>query len=181
MRGHGAAGLRRAGLVFACLFSVLAWFFIAGEAMSDPGGLKGAVLVVSWSAPLAALGALAWYRPARGTTVLGDLTLALVVASVWFAADPQGWRSFENGHGPVRAIGLFVLMLPLALLGWRRPHVAGWMLLLVGLLPMILASTARSAGVSSMTAIAVPATIDGILYLLSASPGAAPRRHPRLG
>ena len=178
MRGLGSTGLRLAGLVFASLFGAVASLFIAGEAMSDPGGLAGAALVASWSVPLAALGALAWYRPARATIVLGGLTLAVVVGSVWFAASTQSWRSLENGIGPVRAIGLFVVMMPLALLGWRRPHVAGWMLLTVGLIPMVAASTGRSAGVGSLTAVAVPAMIDGILYLLSAPPGTATLRRP---
>lgn len=179
--GRGSPALRRAGLVFACLFGALACVFTAGEAMSDPGGLRGLALVASWSIPLAALGAHAWYRPARATTVLAALTVAVVVGSVWLAADPQGGRSFEEGIGPVRAIGLLVLLPPLALLGWRRPGVAGWMLLIAGLAPMILASDGRPAGGGPMTAVAVPVVLDGILYLLSAWPEKGTRRHPRLG
>jgi len=157
-------------LGFACLFGLFAWFFIAGEAMSDPGGLRGAGLVALWTVPWAALAVFAWFRPERATVVLAFLTAAVVVLAVWFALDPGGWRSFENGHGPVRAIGVFVLMLPLALLAWRRPRIAGWMLLIVGLVPVLAASVAGGAGragLSSTLAVGAPAAIDGILYLLS--------------
>jgi hypothetical protein len=164
---RGPKTLRRVALVLACLFSLLAWFFIAGETMSDPGGLRGAGLVALWTAPLAGLAVIAWYRPARATEVLGLFTAALVGLAAWFTIDTGGWRSFENGHGPVRAIGVFVLLLPLALLGWRRPRVAGWMLLIVGLVPGLAAFATERAGMPSIVAVAIPATIVGILYLLS--------------
>ena len=67
--------------------------------------------------------------------MLAGLTAATIVVSVWFAVDPGSWRSFEDDHGPVRAIAAFVLVLPLALLGRRRPRLAGWCLLAVGLMP----------------------------------------------
>ncbi|MGC9974227.1 MAG: hypothetical protein ABSC36_02395 [Gaiellaceae bacterium] len=135
--------------------------------MSDPGGLRGAGLVALWTVPWAVLAVFAWFRSERATAVLEFLTAAVVVLAVWFALDPGGWRSFENAHGPVRAIGVFALMLPLALLGWRRPRVAGWMLLIVGLVPVLAASVSRGAGHASMMAVGAPAAIDGILYLLS--------------
>lgn len=64
--------LRWAGLGFALVFGLFAWFFIAGEAMSGPGGWRGAGLVALWTVPLAGLAVLAWYRPAQATTVLGS-------------------------------------------------------------------------------------------------------------
>lgn len=96
---------------------------------------------------------------------------------MWFAVDPGAWRSFEDAHGPVRAIGVFVLMLPLALLGWRRPRLAGWMLLTVGLVPALAVSTTGLEGFHSTMAVGVPAMIDGVLYLLSSvSTGHTARR-----
>ena len=164
---RGSKGLRRVGLGFACLFGCFAWLFIAGEAMSDPGGLVGVRLVALWTVPLGGLVVFAWYRPGPATAVLEFLTAAVVVLAVWFALDPGGWRSFENGHGPVRAIGVFVLMLPLALLGWRRPRIAGWMLVIVGLVPVLAVSVAGGGGINSTMAVGTPAAIDGIIYLLS--------------
>ena len=160
-----------AALAFACVFGFLAWFFIAGEAMSDPGGLRGVGLVALWSLPLAALAVFAWQRPAQATTLLQILTAVVVVVGVWYASDSEAWRSFEDDHGPVRAIGVFVLMLPMALVGWRRPRVAGLMLLIVGLVPAVAASVTGRAGFNTTLVIGVPCMIDGILYLLSTVAG----------
>jgi hypothetical protein len=32
--------------------------------------------------------------------------------SIWFAVNPQAWRSFEDRHGPIRAVITFVLAAP---------------------------------------------------------------------
>ena len=173
----GAAGsrlLRSLALGFACLVTVMGSAFIAGEAMDDPGGLEGVGLVLLWAVPLAGLALLAWKRPERAVIVLEVLTGLVIFVAAAFAVAPSSWRSLENGHGPVRAIGIFVLMLPVALLGWRRPRLAGWMLLIIGLGSMI--ASATSHGSASIGAIALPASIDGAVFLL-ASVRAGPSRH----
>lgn len=162
----GAA--KRAGLVFACVFSAFAWFFIAGEAMSDPGGWTGAGLVALWTVPLVGLAALSWFRPARAVTLLAVLVGVVALAAVWSAIAPGSWHSFENAHGPVRAIASFVLLLPLALLAWRRPRLGGALLLAVGAVPIVTAFTVHPrVGLTSTAGIAIPAALDGILFLLS--------------
>jgi hypothetical protein len=157
--------LRSLALGFACLVTAMGSAFIAGYAMDDPGGLEGVGLVLLWAVPLGVLALLAWQRPERAVVVLEVLTAAVIAVAVSFAVAPSNWRSFENGHGPVRAIGVFVLMLPVAILGWHRPRLAGWMLLIIGVVPMVLSTTPQGSG--SMRAIAVPAAIDGAIFLLA--------------
>lgn len=176
-------GLRRAALVLACAFTALGGTFIAAEAVSDPGGATGVALIALWAVPLAGLALLAWHRPERAAVVLAGLTAAAVAASVWFAVDPGSWRAFEDDHGPLRAIGAFVLVLPLALLGRRRPRLAGWCLLGVGLVPTLVAVAGRPQGSGSMRAVALPALVIGILHLMDAAaagPAVTPpgRRRP---
>ena len=170
----GSRLVRSLALGFACLVTVMGSAFIAGEAMDDPGGLEGVGLVLLWAVPLAGLALLAWRRPERAVIVLEVLTAAVIAVAVAFAVAPSSWWSFENGHGPVRAIGVFALMLPIAVLGWRRPRPAGWMLLTIGVVPMVVSATPQGSG--SMRAVALPAAIDGAIFLL-ASVRARPSQH----
>jgi hypothetical protein len=169
--GGGAVhALRWTGLLFGCGYGAVAWLFATGETLADPGGAAGVGLAALWTVPLAALALLAWTRPGRAAMLLAFLTGAVVVVGAWYALAPESWRSLENGHGPVRAIALLVLLVPLALLGWRRPGPAGLMLLVIGVAPLLAASTAPGAGGrSSLLAVALPAAIDGLLYLLAAA------------
>ena len=63
-----------------------------------------------------------------------------------------------------------MLLLPLALLGWRRPLLGGAMLLAVGLAPVLVVFAAVRSGGPSTVAIGIPATFDGVLFLLAALP-----------
>jgi hypothetical protein len=168
--GRASRALRWTGLLFGCGYGAMAWLFAAGETATDPGGSAAVGLVALWTVPLAALALLAWYRPGRAARLLAFLTGAVVVVGAWFALAPGSWRSFEHGHGPLRALALLVLLVPLALLGWRSPAPAGLMLLVIGIAPLLAASAASGAGGrSSLLAVALPAALDGLLYLLAAA------------
>jgi len=171
-RGRRAPRLIAVGL--AGLFAVLGGAFIVGSVMDDPGGLVAIGLIALWLVPMAGLCALAWRAPALAARVLSCLAALVVAGAIWFALDPHAWRTFENGHGPVRTIGVFALMLPLALLGWRRPEIAGTLLLVVGVVPVVVAAVTERGGMPSTMAVAVPATLDGLLFLLAATRPAIP-------
>ena len=174
--------LRRVG--FGISVTCLGFFavFLAGETMADPGGWLGVALVLSWAAPLTAGVLLAWYRPAVAGPVFAALTGAIVVLNVWFAADPAGWRSLENRHGPVRAVAIFVLAAGLAVHGVQRTQTAGVLLLVLGF-TAIAASSVRAGGFSSLVAAASVPTITGGLYLASSvlqhHGRTTPRQHAR--
>ncbi len=163
-----AAVLRRAGFGLMALFTFLFALFLIGETFTDPGGWKAAGLVAAWAVPLAGLAALAWLRPGGAVYVFTLLTAAVTGVSVWFALDPQGWRSFENQHGPIRAIITFVLVTAIAVLGRKRTAAAGVLLLAAGIIPVAVSSLGSFQGFASLSVVSVVPVITGVLYLVSA-------------
>jgi hypothetical protein len=169
-RGMTAAVLaRRTALAFAAICTLLIGLFIAGETFADPGGWLAAGITALWLVPLAALSLLAWYRPRWAVAALVILLAGVTGLAIWFAADPAGWRAFEDSHGPVRAVVSFILVLPSALAGWHRPAAGAALLLPLGLIPLAIATAAAGAfGASSLAAVSIPAVLGGLLYLLAA-------------
>lgn len=104
--------------------------------------------------------------------MLGVLTGAVVAGSIWFAVDPQGWRSVEDDVGPVRAIAAFVVVAALGVLGLSRAMAAGILLLVTGLAPVLLGLP--RGGLSSLAAVGVPAVLVGALYVASAVAASRP-------
>ena len=158
--------LRRTGFGVSVIWSALFALFLGGETMLDPGGWLGVALVLSWAAPLAFLMLFARRRTDRATQLFAGLAGTVVALDVWCVADPAGWRSFENGHGPLRAIAVFVVGSALAVHGLRRTASAGFLLLLIGAISIALSHT-RGGGFSSLMAAAIPPTITGLLYVAS--------------
>ena len=166
-RGRARA-LRRIVLGFMGVFVVGGAFFIAGETFADPGGWKGAGLVALWLVPAVALSLWAWFRPDPAGDALEVLVVLTVGLAVWYALDAGSWRSFENAHGPIRAVALFALAAPLTLLGYHRPKRGGILLLGASVLPVVLAGLASGGlGMTSLGAIAGPAFVAGVLDLVS--------------
>lgn len=173
--------LRRAGLAVMAVVGVMGAAFIIGETIGDPGGWAAAGYIAGWLLPMLALVVLAWRWPRSAVRVFAVLTALVVAMNVWLVARPDAWRSFEDDVGPVRAIAVFALVVPLGALGWRRPLPAGVMLLVVGLVPMLalvsldLASSPRVGG-AAVTVVSIPAVLTGLLFVGAA---VADRRRPR--
>ena len=100
--------LKRAGFGLMAFVTAVFALFVVGETVDDPGGWAAAGLIAPWLAP-AGLAALYWYRPSLAGRVLIGLTMMLVAVTVWATADSDSWRAFEDHHGPVRTIAVFVL------------------------------------------------------------------------
>lgn len=163
-----ASPLKWSGFGLMALSTVFFGTFVVGETLGDPGGWKAAGLVAAWLVPLAGLAALAWLRPAWSVPILVALTAGMVGLSIWFAASPQVWRSFENRNGPVRDIITFVLAAAIAVLGLKRTAVAGGLLLAVGVLPAAISSLGSLGGMTSLAVVSSVPVLTGLLYLLSA-------------
>ncbi|HZD00639.1 MAG TPA: hypothetical protein VFA46_10745 [Actinomycetes bacterium] len=161
--------LKRTG--FGVMAFVTAFFglFVAGDTFADPGGWTALGLVAAWAIPLAALAAVAWYRPDWAARLFAVLIAAVIGVSVWFAVDPQGWRAFEDRHGPIRAIISFVLAAAVALLGLKRTRIAGVLLLVLGVVPVVVSSLGSQLGFASLAVVSSAPFIAGILYLWSAA------------
>jgi hypothetical protein len=161
--------LRRAGFSLMALFAVFFGLFLVGDTFTDPGGWKALGLVSLWAVPLAAVGAVAWYKPDLAIRLFAVLIAAVIGVSIWFALDPQGWRAFEDRNGPIRGIVVFALSAAIALLGLKRTAVAGAMLLILGVAPTVISGMGNHLGFVSMAVVGLPAFIAGVLYLLSAA------------
>jgi hypothetical protein len=160
--------LRRAGFGLMALSTFFFGAFIIGDTFADPGGWKAAGLVAAWAVPLAGLAALSWFRPRWAVSVLAVLSAAMIGVSVWFALNPQAWRSFEDRHGPIRAIATFLLVAALAVLGLKRTAVAGVLLLAIGVIPVAVSSLGSFLGFASLSVVSAAPVIAGVLYLVSA-------------
>ncbi len=173
--------LRRVGFGLMALSTVLFGAFVVGETFADPGGWKAAGLVAAWAVPLAVLAAISWFRPRWAVYVLAVFSAAVIGVSVWFAVNPQAWRSFEDRNGPIRAVLTFVLVAVIAVLGLRRTAVAGVLLLAVGVVPVVVSSLGSSLGFASLSVVSAPPVITGVLYLVSAQMAERPAPPARSG
>ncbi|HEX9229415.1 MAG TPA: hypothetical protein VF885_22685 [Arthrobacter sp.] len=163
-----AAALQRTGAAVMAVFTVLAAIFIAGYALQDPGGNAGLLMTVAWVVPMLVLAVAAWFWPAPTAPLLLALASAFIAACVWLAFDPAALREFISENGPVIAVSVVALAFPAAVLGLQRAALAGWLLVGLGVLPLLITVIGRSGGVSSLAAASVVPLIAGISYLVSA-------------
>jgi hypothetical protein len=176
---------KRARIVKRTGFGVMAFItaffglFIVGETFTDPGGWKALGLVAAWAIPLAALAAVAWYRPGWAIRLFTVLIGVVIGVSVWCALNPEGWQGFEDRHGPIRTIISFVLAAAVAVLGLQRTAVAGMLLLVLGVVPVVGSILASQLGFASLAVVSSAPLIAGVLYVWSAA--VAGRLPPRGG
>jgi hypothetical protein len=163
-----ATALQRAGAAVMAVFTVLAGVFIAGYALQDPGGNTGLLITAAWVLPMLILAVAAWFWPAPTAPLLLALTASFIAACVWLAFDPAALREFISENGPVIAVSVVALSFPAAVLGLKRAALAGWMLVALGALPLLITVIGRSGPVASLAAASVVPLIAGIAYLVSA-------------
>lgn len=163
-----AAALQRTGAAVMAVFTVLAAIFIAGYALQDPGGNAGLLMTLAWVVPMLVLAVAAWFWPAPTAPLLLALASAFIAACVWLAFDPAALREFISENGPVIAVSVVALAFPAAVLGLQRAALAGWLLVGLGVLPLLITVIGRSGGASSLAAASVVPLIAGISYLVSA-------------
>ena len=163
-----AAALQRTGAAVMAVFTVLAGVFIGGYALQDPGGNTGLLITAAWVLPMLILAVAAWFWPAPTAPLLLALTASFIAACVWLAFDPAALRAFISENGPVIAVSVVALSFPAAVLGLKRTALAGWMLVALGALPLLITVIGRSGPIASLAAASVVPLIAGISYLVSA-------------
>ena len=176
-----ATALTRTGAAVMAVFTVLAGIFIGGDAMQDPGGTAGTLITLAWVVPMLILAAAAWLWPAVTSPLLLALSSAFIAACIWLAFDPAALRSFLSDNGSVIAVSVVALAFPAAVLGLKRTALAGWLLVALGVLPLLITLIARSGPLASLTAASVVPLIAGISYLAAVrmTHGSATSEHPR--
>jgi len=162
-----ATALQRAGAAVMAVFTVLGGAFIAANALQDPGGNTGLLITATWVVPMLILAVSAWFWPAPTAPLLLALTASFIAACVWLAFDPTALRAFISENGPVIAVSVVALSFPAAVLGLKRTALAGWMLVALGALPLLITFIGRSGPVASLAAASVVPLIAGIAYLVS--------------
>lgn len=161
--------LKRIALGLTVFFGFFVGAFVVGETFADPGGWSAVGLVALWLIPLLVAMGLAWWLPTVAEWVLGVAVALTISTLVWAAVDNQAWRSFENGHGPVRAVAIFCLAIPIVLLGWRRPLFAGVTLAVLVLSPFFLLFFSGGAGMAQVSVgmISAPLLIIALLLVMA--------------
>ena len=160
--------LLRTGAAIMAVFTVLAAIVIVGYAMQDPGGTAAMLITLAWVVPMLILAVSAWFWPAPTAPLLLALASSFIAACVWLAFDPAALRSFVSENGPIIAVSVVALAFPAAVLGLKRTALAGWLLVALGVLPLVITIIARSGPVGSITAASVVPLIAGISYVVAA-------------
>ena len=163
-----AAALTRTGAAVMAAFTVLGGIFIGGFALQEPGGTAGMLITLAWVVPMLILGVSAWFWPAATAPLLLALASAFIAACIWLAFDPAALSSFLSDNGPVIAVSVLALALPAAILGLKLTALAGWLLVALGVLPLLITVIGRSGAVGSLIAASLVPLVCGIAYLLSA-------------
>ena len=167
-RPSRARFLRRSPFGLMAFVTVFFSVFVVAETIADPGGLAAAGWIASWLVPLAGLVMLAWFRPALALRTFTVLTVAVLGLTVWAAVQSDAWHRFEDDHGPVRTIVVFVLTAAIAVYGLHQPRYAGWLLVTLGVAPLVLSSLGAHLALGSLVVAVAPALIAGVLYLAAA-------------
>jgi hypothetical protein len=160
--------LRRTAFGIMAFVTFFFGLVVVAETISDPGGLAAVGWIAAWFVPLAGLVALAWYGPTFALRAFVALTVAVLGLTVWTVVQSDPWRTFEDDHGPVRTIIVFVLAAAIAVFGLQRPREAGWLLVILGVVPLALSSLAGNFALGSLVVAVTPTLIAGVLYLISA-------------
>lgn len=159
--------LKNLGFWLTALAMALAFVFVVGETLDDPGGWAAVGYIAAWAAPLAVLVWLAVRRPGwADPLLLGALVLPVGLA-LWSAAHVESWRDFQDDVGPVGAVLVMVLGLALAVLGRDPDHTrrAGWAMAGLALAPPAIMAVSAGMAMMSTVVVSVPVLVTGVLYL----------------
>lgn len=167
--------VRRVAFGLMVALTVLFGLFAAGYAFEDPGGWQAWGLVAAVAVPLLALTFVSHRWPTAATWVLGALVGLVLVLAVLDAQGEAG-REVVRALGPVAAVNILMLGVPMATLGLRRPLAGGLLVTgtaLAAYLPYVpfVLREGISLGASltwSSTVLVVPFLVIGVLLLVAA-------------
>ena len=74
---------------------------------------------------------------------------------MWLAFDPAALSAFLSDNGPLIAVSVLALAFPAAILGLKAAALAGWLLVALGVLPLLITIIGRSGAVGSLIAASV--------------------------
>ena len=134
-----ARRLRITAVVLVGLGGVLVSLFVVGETFADPGGWQAAGLCAIWLVPMVALVVVALRLPDLAVLLLP----ALAMVATGFVLVDAFWHLVPRDVGPVDALTVFVLAVPIGLTGLRRPLLAGGLLVWLGVVLLVTSGITR--------------------------------------
>ncbi|HEU4526660.1 MAG TPA: hypothetical protein VFT80_01875 [Actinomycetota bacterium] len=177
--------LKGTGFALLALSTQFFVMFRVADTLHEHDGWAVVGAIAAWAVPMAILAAIAWLWPDVAIRVIAVLIAATIGLSIWFALDVDGWTAFEDRNGPIRDIVMFVLAAGTAVLALRRAAAAGVLLVILGAVPVAIASLGSLEDVGPAIVFAMP-NVAGILFLLSANlsaggvgAGLGPDRRPK--
>lgn len=179
---HGVRAVAWVGFGISAAFLGMVVLFVAGYALTDPGGWRGFGLTAAWLLPLAILAALGLLRPSAAVSTLAVLTVLPVGFGVWSLVDFEGAHDWEDGVGPISLVLLVVVAAGLVMLGLSRPTAAGTLLLVATVGPAVLAmlgAGSRWHVPLSVSLVTVPFVITAALFLVAGAQGSTAVRDTR--
>lgn len=160
----------RPHLGIALGFVGLVTLFVGGDAVTDPGGWVGiggtAVLVLA----MFGFSPLAFYRPGAALVVLAVAACAPVAFGVWSLVDYSAAHLWEDSHGPLSLVLVVAICAPASVAGLFRPRAAGYLILTVSVVPLLLAAVGAASHFYeplSVGLLLAPLVASGVLFLLS--------------
>jgi hypothetical protein len=169
--------LRGVVLGVGALVAVMGGAFLIAETVGDPDRSAAIIVVAVWAVVTVAFSAWALRRPVPASpalSVVGALVAVFVVLDAALGVVP-------DTAGPVGAIAVFAVAVPLGCLAVHRPVQAGVLLVLVGAVSLNAALWTRSGSPGgSLGVVAVTTFVFGAMFLGVAAAERLGHRAPHL-
>lgn len=169
-RFEGVDALRQSALALTLGFVSLVTLFVGGSAVTDPGGWAGIGGTAVWVLALSGLSLLALYRPGAALVVLAVAAFAPLAFGVWSLVDHGAAHDWEDSHGPLSLVLIVAICAPAGVAGLFRPRAAGYLILTVSVLPLLLEVVGAASPFYEPLLVGLllaPLVASGILFLLS--------------
>lgn len=166
----GVRSLQWGAVTVALGFVGLIALFVGGDAVVSPGGWVGIGGTAAWVLATLGLCLLAFYRPTAAMVVLAVAACAPLAFGAWSLVDYAAAREWEDSHGPLSLVLVLSVCGPAAVAGLFHPHAAGYLILTVTVVPLLLAAVGVGSNFSEPLTVGlllVPLVGSGVLFLLS--------------
>jgi hypothetical protein len=169
-RFEGVDALRQSALALTLGFVGLVTLFVGGSAVTDPGGWAGIGGTAVWVLVISGLSLLALYRPGGALLVLAVAACAPLAFGVWSLMDNGAAHDWEDSHGPLSLVLVVAVCAPTAVAGLVRPRAAGYLILTVSVVPLLLEVVGAASHFYEPLLVGLllaPLVASGVLFLLS--------------
>lgn len=132
--GHWLRTIASWGLIG---FGFAGSLFVLGYAYEDMGHWRGIAISLIWLVPLFLSIWLANWRHESAWLLMRAYALLAVVGAVVMYFWPTQWATVMDNSGPIFSIYLLVAITSLGFWSRHKPHRAGWLLMVVGGVPLL--------------------------------------------